>query len=198
MFPVRPVALIVLGSALAAVPVFGQEGYRSDVSVQFMGSFVRETTKDGVTQSASKSGGLLVSYRHFAGGHHGFELSYGDTTNTQRYERSSGIGEMSTHSRELTAAYVFRVPFRRWSAFGLAGAADLVFQPRDAPNRQNQPRAAFVYGGGVDVDITKRMFFRAEYRGLVYESPTWNIPALAGLNRVTQRAEPSAGFGIRF
>lgn len=186
MFQVKSVALIVLGSALAAVPVFGQEGYLSEVSVQYLGSFDRETTKDGVKQSASKSGGVLGSCRYFFSKHHGIELGYGDTINTQRYGLSSGNGGMSTHSRELTAAYVFRVPLRRWSVFGLAGAADLVFQPRDAPKPQNQPRAAFVYGGGVDVDITERMFFRAQYRGWSTTRPPGRFrPLLAWIESLT-------------
>jgi len=39
---------------------------------------------------------------------------------------------------------------------------------------------------------------RAEYRGFVYNSPTYDLPGLAGLDRVTHRAEPSVGFGYRF
>jgi len=199
MFQAKSIALIVLGSALAAVPVFGQEeGYRSEVTMLNSGSFVSETTKDGVKQSASKSGGMLGSYRFFFNEHHGVEVDYGYTRNTQRYELASGIDGVKSNSHEMTAAYVFRVPFKRWSAFALAGAGGLVFQPKDAPTLQSQARAAFVYGGGVDVNVTRRMFFRAQYRGLVYNSPTWDIPALAGMDRITHRAEPSAGFGFRF
>jgi hypothetical protein len=39
---------------------------------------------------------------------------------------------------------------------------------------------------------------RAEYRGLVYNSPTYDLAATAGADRVTHRAEPSVGFGYRF
>jgi opacity protein-like surface antigen len=55
-----------------------------------------------------------------------------------------------------------------------------------------------VYGAGVDFNLTHRIFMRAEYRGFVYNSPTYDLPALAGLDRVTHRAEPSIGFGYRF
>jgi len=199
MFPAKSVALIVLGSALAAVPIFGQEeSYRSEVSLQGSGSVVSETTKVGIRQNAGNSGGVLGSYRFFFNEHHGVEVDYGYTSNTQRYGLASGVDGVKTHSHEMTAAYVFRVPFKRWSAFALAGVGDLVFQPKDAPTLQNQARAAFVYGGGVDVNVTRRMFFRAQYRGLVYNSPTWDIPAFAGMDRITHRAEPSAGFGFRF
>jgi hypothetical protein len=39
---------------------------------------------------------------------------------------------------------------------------------------------------------------RAQYRGLVYNSPTYELAALAGVARVTHRAEPSIGFGYKF
>ena len=61
-----------------------------------------------------------------------------------------------------------------------------------------QARAAFVYGGGVDYNLTHRFFVRAEYRGLVYNSPTYNIAALSNTDRITHRAEPSIGVGFRF
>jgi opacity protein-like surface antigen len=80
----------------------------------------------------------------------------------------------------------------------LAGAGGLVFDPKNTPNVGSQTRAAFVYGGGADFDLSHHFLFRAEYRGLVYNSPTFDIPGLAGLDRVTHRAEPSIGFGYRF
>jgi len=59
-------------------------------------------------------------------------------------------------------------------------------------------RRAVVYGGGADFKLTQRFFLRAEYRGLIYNSPTFDIAPLNNLDRVTHRAEPSIGFGYRF
>jgi hypothetical protein len=39
---------------------------------------------------------------------------------------------------------------------------------------------------------------RAEYRGFVYNSPTYNLTGLYGTDRITHRAQPSIGFGYRF
>ena len=61
-----------------------------------------------------------------------------------------------------------------------------------------QARAAGVYGAGIDANITSHLFVRAQYRGLIYNSPTYDLAALAGMDRVTQRFEPSVGFGWRF
>jgi opacity protein-like surface antigen len=73
-----------------------------------------------------------------------------------------------------------------------------VFDPKDFSGANSQARAAFVYGGGADFNLSRRIFVRAEYRGLVYNSPTYDLPVLAGADRVTHRAEPSIGFGYRF
>jgi opacity protein-like surface antigen len=196
MFQTKSIFFMV--AALSALPMFAQyEGFRSEVSAQGSGSFIKETTKDGIKQDATKSGGVLTNYRFYFNQHHGVEVNYGYTLNTERYSLSTGTSGVETHSHEATAAYVFRVPFKRWSAFALAGAGGLVFDPNNAM-LTHQGRAAFVYGGGVDVDVTKHVFLRAQYRGLVYNSPTYDVPVLAGMDRITHRAVPSAGLGFRF
>jgi opacity protein-like surface antigen len=85
-----------------------------------------------------------------------------------------------------------------FTPFVEAGAAGLVFDPRDTPGAATQTRAALVYGGGVDLDLAKAFFVRAEYRGFVYDSPTYSLVEFQGADRITHRAEPSVGFGYRF
>ena len=66
MLKKRSFITAVAGMALATLPVFAQEeAGRSEVSVQALGSFVKSTTKDGVPQSATNSGGVLANYRFF-------------------------------------------------------------------------------------------------------------------------------------
>jgi len=80
----------------------------------------------------------------------------------------------------------------------VAGAGGLMFDPKNLAGASTQARAAFVYGAGADINMSKRLFMRAEYRGLVYNSPTFGIPGLAGTDRITHKAEPTVGFGFRF
>ena len=61
-----------------------------------------------------------------------------------------------------------------------------------------QTRAAFIHGGGGDFNLSKRLYVRAQYRGVVHNSPTFDLPRFAGADRVTHLAEPSAGLGFRF
>jgi len=201
MLRTRNLAMILLGTALLSMPAFSQEDYpkeKSEASVQAFGSFLKETTQNGVRQSATDSGGVLATYRYFFNKYHGAEANYGHSLNTHSYGLTSGPLGVNTHSNEVTAAYVFRYPTRRLIPFALAGVGGLVFNPKDFVGADTQTRAAFVYGGGADFSITPRLFLRAQYRGLVYNSPTFDVAPLNGLDRVTHRAEPSIGFGFRF
>jgi len=191
-------AAIVLGGSLAAAPAFAQEAGRSEVSVQAFGSFVKSTTDNGVQQSATDSGGVLANYRFFFTSDNGVEVNYGYSLNTQTYGLPTGPLGVKAHQDEVSAAYVYRHPLRRFTPFAEAGVGALIFDPKDTPEASTQTRAAFVYGAGADFKLAKRVFLRAEYRGLVYDSPTFGLSDTLGPDRVTHRAEPSIGFGYRF
>ena len=195
----KSLATVFLGVTLAAIPVFAQEeGGRSEVSVQAFGSFVKNTTQNGINQSATNSGGVLANYRFFFSKSHGVEVNYGYSLNTQTYGLTTGPFGVKSNQHEVTAAYVYRHALRHFTPFVEAGVGGLVFDPTDAPGASTQTRAAFVYGAGADFNITHHLFARAEYRGFVYNSPTFDLAPTVGTDRVTHRAEPSVGFGYRF
>jgi outer membrane immunogenic protein len=198
MFRTKSFAAGLLGIALVSLPAIAQETGRSEFSVQGFGSFVRSTTDNGVQQSATNSGGVLANYRFFFTPNNGVEVNYGYSLNTQTYGLSTGSLGVKSYQHEVTAAYVYRHPLKHFTPFVEAGAGSIVFDPKDTPGASYQARAAFVYGAGADFNLTHHIFARAEYRGLVYNSPTFDFAALAGTDRVTHRAEPSIGFGYRF
>ncbi len=190
-------AAFTVATALTSFTAFAQEDYtrfKSEASVQALGSFVKQTTQDGIDQSATNSAGVLATYRYYFSRHHGVEANYSWTSNTQTYTGFRG----DSNSHEISAAYVFRMPMKHWSPFVLAGAGALIFDPQNLAGANTQTRAAFVYGAGADVNLTNHLFLRGEYRGFVYSSPTYDLAGLNGLDRVTHRAEPSIGFGWRF
>jgi len=196
MFTSRLGALTV-AALLMSLTVFAQEDYtrfKSEAAVQALGSFVTQTTQNGIQHSVTDSSGVLAAYRYYFNRHNGVEVNYAWTSNTENYNAFGA----DNNSHEFSAAYVFRMPMRRWSPFVLAGASALIFDPANVAGASVQTRAAFVYGGGADFNLTSRLFVRAEYRGLVYNSPTYDLAGLNGLDRVTHRAEPAVGFGWRF
>jgi outer membrane immunogenic protein len=200
MFGTKNVITITLGIAAMALPAFSQseDPGKNEVSVQALGSFVKSTTSDGIRNSATNSGGVLVNYRRFFNVHHGVEADYGYALNTQNFVSPGGESGVKTNSHEVSGAYIFRLPLKRFTPFVLAGAGALIFDPRDFQGANSQTRAAFLYGGGADFNLSGHLFMRAEYRGFVYNSPTYNLASLDGTDRITHRAEPSIGFGYRF
>jgi outer membrane immunogenic protein len=188
------------GAALTPIVALGQDTttYRSEVNVEGFLPIVKSTTTSGVQQSTSRNGGVLAGYRFFFGTHSGVEVSYGYSRSTQTYSVSNGPVGLDANSNEVFAAYVYRFPHRRWSPFLLAGAGALLFDPRGATGANVQARAGYLYGGGADFEIHGRLFVRAEYRGVFYNSPTFNLNAFSGLDRYTHQAEPAIGFAYKF
>jgi outer membrane immunogenic protein len=191
---------VLLGSLLASLPAVAQENApdKSEISFEASLPLVANTNANGVQQSSSINYGFLAGYRYFFNKHSGVELSYGYSRNTQTYGLANGSVGVNNNSDEVLAAYVFRFQAKRWTPFLLAGAGGLIFDPRSVAGASTQVRAGFLYGGGADFNLKKRIFVRTEYRGVFYNSPTFNMTGLDGLDRFTHRAEPSIGFGYKF
>lgn len=170
------------------------------MSAQFFGSFVHSTTQNGVDQSSSDSGGVLASYRFFFTKHQGVEANYAYSRSTTSYTGSLASYGVTANQHEWSGAYVFRLPMGRITPFVEAGVGGLSFVPTFSTlaNTSNQTRAAFLYGAGADLNATHRVFVRAQYRSLVYNSPTFNVATNPGVDRLTQQFEPSVGVGFRF
>jgi opacity protein-like surface antigen len=190
----------ICGSTLISLPAFGQEDSiaKADISVQASLPFVKSTNTDGAQQGASINYGIQGSYRFFFNRHSGAEVSYGYMHDTQSYSLESGSIGVKNNSDELFAAYVFRLPAKRWTPFVLAGAGALIFDPSTLAGTSTQTRLGYLYGGGADFKLKHRIFVRTEYRGVFYDSPTFSLGGLSGLDRFTHIAEPSIGFGYKF
>jgi opacity protein-like surface antigen len=202
MLRTKSLAALLVGTALISLPAFSQEEgplqNRSEASVSFFGSFLKNTNQNGVRQSSSDSGGVLAGYRFFFTNHHGVEVNYGYSRNTVSYDFGAGPFGTNTNQHEITGAYIFRLPMRRVTPFAEAGFGGLIFSPRNFAGGNSQGRVAFLYGAGADISLSKRLFVRAAYRGLVFNSPTFNIPANLGADRTTHQAEPTIGLGYKF
>jgi opacity protein-like surface antigen len=193
--------LVIVVGGLTSLSALSQESpsYKADVSFQGTGTFTKSTVQNGVTQDATNNGGILAGYRLFFKGNNGVEFSYGyGFDSTQNFGLAGGAEGVTFRTHEVSAAYVRRFVFRRWSPFVLAGASGLFFDPNNVTRASTQGRAGFLYGGGADFNINPRIFVRTEYRGFVYNSTTLNLLELNGTDRMTHNAEPSIGFGYRF
>jgi len=208
--PSRLFSSFVVGLSVF-VPLRAQTLPRSEISVQYFGSFVSSTQNRDIQQSATDGGGILANYRYFFNDYNGIEFNYGASRNTQKFLadpfRDPVLVGVPANNHEATASYVVRLPKHRIVPFALAGVGGLIFDPRiKVATSTNfgpsvpvtvQARIAFVYGAGIDVNVMRHAFLRAQFRGFVYTSPDFNTFVLTP-DQVKHRAEPSVGLGIRF
>lgn len=194
---------IFLGILVGASGAMAQE-QRQEVSVQGTGFFTKDSNGNGVNQRSTDTGGLLVSYRYHFNRWLAADASYGYDRNTQQNFTSAGRFDVEATVHQATGALVVTVPedILKFKPYVLAGAGGLVFDPTGkasgfVPGARYQARAAFVYGGGVDYNLTRHFALRAEYRGFVYERPDFDLQPLHS-GSITHTAQPSAGIVFRF
>lgn len=194
------VALVCFATAVAAD---AQEA-RSEVSVVGSGFFTKDSHNSAISQHANEKGGVLVGYRYNFSRWFSAETNYGYTRNTHSFAGSFGSNAIESDVHLATGDIVMKLPAfsDRWSPYLLAGGGALIFNPTGAgkaadPGVGLQARAAFLYGGGVDVNVTRHIALRAEYRGYVYQAPDFQLSSLK-TDATTHTAQPSAGIVFRF
>jgi opacity protein-like surface antigen len=196
--------MIASAALLVGISASAQES-RSDVALQGTGFFTKDATGQSTTQRSTNTGGFLVSYRYHINRWLAAEAAYGYDRNTQEFFAPSGFGRIQSNVHQATGGFVFNLPMParyRISPYLLAEGGALVFDPTgnafgSVPGAERQAAGVFVYGGGADFPIVKYISLRAEYRGLVYNTPDFGLRAL-NTNTVTHTAQPSAGIVFRF
>ena len=197
----KSILAAVAGLVLFSTAAMAQVEQPQQITVQATGLFTRDSNSNFGTQSATESGGFLVGYSYQFNDWAGVEGNYGYARNTQNYLTFSENSGVRADMHEVTGAFVFHIPARipHVRPYVLAGGGVLIFDPVN--NFQNgidrETRGTFVYGGGVNYDFTRNFGIRAEYRGLVYKAPDFNVSSL-NLDKFTHLAQPSVGFYFRF
>lgn len=197
----RSVLATAAGLVLFSTAAMAQVEQRSQITVQGTALITKDSNTGFATHSATESGGFLVGYSYQFNGWAGVEGNYGYTRNTQNYLAFSGNSSVRADMHEATGSFVIHIPTRiaHVRPYALAGGGVLIFDPVDnfQTGIDRQTRGTFVYGGGVNYDITRNFGVRAEYRGLVYKAPDFKVSAL-NLDKFTHLAQPSVGFYFRF
>jgi opacity protein-like surface antigen len=201
----RRIASITVGLLfLFSLGASAQE-VRSEISVQGTGLFSKDSTGQGTTQRGTESGGFLVGYRYHFNRWLAAESVYGYSRNTQQYFGTAGFSRVQSNIHQATGGFVVSLPMPasfRISPYVLAEGGALVFDPTGssfgaAVGAQRQAVGVFAYGGGIDYPVIKHLSLRAEYRGLVYNTPDFGVSGL-NTDKVTHTAQPSAGLVFRF
>jgi opacity protein-like surface antigen len=184
-----------------AVSSWAQE-FRHEVTVQGSGFFQKQTTKDGITNDPSNSGGVMAGYRFNFNKWLAVEGDYDYFRNHESFQASDSSMSIPTNVHAMTGIAIVKLPsfkvpaVKRVSPFVLAGGGAMFFDPRRG-SVSEQTRAAFVYGGGVDVPVSKHFLMRAQYRGFIYKIPDFEQASLK-VDKYTHSAVPSAGLVFTF
>jgi outer membrane immunogenic protein len=191
----------VTGLVLFATAAMAQVEQPQQISFQGTALITKDSTNGSGSNQATRSGGFLVGYSYQFNNWAGVEGNYGWSRNTQNFGSLGQSSSIRSDVHEVTGAFVFHIPVRVSNVrpYALAGGGALIFDPVDnfAGGIDRQAKGTFVYGGGVNFDVTRNFGVRAEYRGLVYKTPDFNVGTV-NLDKVTHLAQPSVGFYFRY
>ena len=152
------------------------------------------TATTQVTQSASPSVGVFGTLHQSFTRWLGYNVNFGYTRFSENYSNGQSFvpnststvpasssfirGSVKPDMMELTVAAVIEGPrTRRFSTFAQFGGGGLFFDPLSSKTgAKQQTRPAMLFGVGANFKLTEHLDLRAEYRGLFYKSPDFNLP----------------------
>jgi opacity protein-like surface antigen len=187
---------------LLGVSSWAQE-VRHELIVQGSGFFNKQTSDGGITNKPTNSGGVMAGYRFNLKNWLAVEGDYDYFRNGQKFLSGGGTAYIATNVHAATGTAIVKLPSFKAprigavSPFVLAGGGAMFFDPRGESTLDVQTRGAFVYGGGVDVAMSKHFLLRAQYRGFVYKTPDFELASLK-VDKYTHSAVPSAGLVFTF
>lgn len=176
---------------------------RHELTVQGSGFFNKQTSDGGITNKPTNSGGVMAGYRFNLKNWLAVEGDYDYFRNGQKFLAGGGTTFIPVNVHAATGTAIVKLPsfkapgVRVVSPFVLAGGGAMFFDPRGESVRDVQTRATFVYGGGVDVPLSRHFLVRAQYRGFVYKTPDFEMASLK-VDKFTHSAVPSAGLVFTF
>lgn len=181
---------------------------RLDVSVSsgaVIGKDVSQPTSS-VSLSPHYSKLFFGSARYHFNHLHAVEINLGHVSTSQIFSRSPDTFTINADVFEYSGAYVL-TPYHdhRLQPFLFAGVGGLHWSPSNqwidqvqvdfGAVRQNS--LAFLYGGGADYRLWRRLALRIQYRGLIYRAPDFGVSNLF-ISGKDHMAEPAAGLVFKF
>lgn len=185
-----------------------EDSERIELSLQAGGVFSKTTksTNGVVTNVPTSSLAIIGSVQYHFTHMHSVELSIGHTDNSQVFDVPPDSYRIRTAITEYSGAYVFRpLATKKLEPFLLGGVGGLRFSPGNtyidgfqaSLGAVSETSLAFLYGGGVEYHLWRRLKLRLQYRGFLYKNPDFNVPPLFTGAR-GHIAEPSIGLAFHF
>lgn len=181
--------------------------HQIDFGGSFYKTFVSSTSGMGLKQTPSDGMGFLIEGRHIISPLLGYEMAVSYNTGGQAYAPITGAcgltcqnPSVSITGRQVSVSldYVPSYKIGNLRPFLVGGLGVLISVPDTTPLGNNTSiRGAYVYGGGVDYEITSRIGVRGQFRGYMYKAP--NVSSIYPADgQYTQILAPSGGIYYRF
>jgi outer membrane immunogenic protein len=205
----RTAGLVITTMLGFACLLSAQEPNRFDFGISVAGVFSKtSSSNDGsVTDTPTTSLEYIGSVRYHLAPKHAVEASVGHTTNSQIFSVSPNSFRVISSIMEFSGAYVFS-PYARkkLQTFVFAGGGALRFSPGNTYidtfpasfGAAAQTSLTFLYGGGADYHLWRKLALRLEYRGLIYRVPDFNVPGFLFTGAKGHLAEPTVGIVVKF
>jgi opacity protein-like surface antigen len=193
--------LLFLLLPLIAATAFAQES-RQDISVSGSALFPPYIVGNGAHLHDNPGKGVLISYRYLLTPTSGLELNYQYAQ--EQFHFTDPTNSVLVHSRfqEISGAYVHSFIFRNWNPFLEAGVGGFIYSPIDDAgttfqNLSRNTNVGGLYGGGIAYEISPSFDIRAEYRGLIFKTPTFGQTNFS-TGRYFNVSEPVIGIAYHF
>lgn len=172
--------LVLLLLPVLALPAMAQES-RQDISLS-ESAVTPPFAAGNSVQLHSTVGlyGMLMSYRYDLTPHGALELNYQYDQNTEHFICPACNYQVHARFQEISGAYVYSFNYKNWNPFIEAGVAGLLFSPIDDAKTttfglSRTTSIGGLWGAGVAYEISPSFDIRAEFRGLVSKTPTFNF-----------------------
>lgn len=179
-----------------------------DLSISTGGIFGKDVSQPTSAVSLSPHYSKLVfgSVRYHFNHLHAIEIDLGHVNTSQVFSRPPDTFIVNADTFEYSGAYVL-TPYHdhRLQPFLFAGVGGLHWSPTNQWINQVQVdfgalkenSLAFLYGGGADYTLWRRLALRVQYRGLIYRAPDFGVANLF-ISAKDHMAEPAAGLVFKF
>jgi hypothetical protein len=199
------IALFLAAITLLAVPAWCQSDDTApaetwQISAVGTLNIQPKATNSGVTDTTTKSGGLLFTGRYHWRGKWWFEANGGFTTFTQYYEPVASEEQANIYEGTGGLVYNFKQDEAKLRPFAEFGGGVEYFSPvatGSTGGGQKQVEGAGFAGVGADYRLGSGIALRFGYRAVLYRPPSFGV-ASQTTNTYTFMSEPYLGFVIRF
>jgi outer membrane immunogenic protein len=193
--------LLLLLLPLTAVACFAQES-RQDISASGSALFPPYIAGNGAQLHATVGFGGLISYRYLLTPRNGLELNYQYAQEVQHFTNPTNNNMVHNRFMEVSGAYVYSLNFHNWNPFVEAGIGGFLYRPIDDSKTNLQglsgsTNVGGLYGAGFAYEISPSFDIRAEYRGLIYKTPTFGQTNFS-TGRYYNVSDPVVGIAYHF